>query len=92
MSNIQEYLAGTDPQDSRSVLRLTATPGDNQVLLSFEAQPDLAYAVQFTEALDSTNWQAWQQISSSPTSHTIVLTSAPLSQQRFFRVVTPPVP
>jgi Lamin Tail Domain len=93
MSNIQEYLAGTNPQDSQSVLRLAATPEASLVLLSFEAQTDLAYTVQFNDELGSTNWQAWQQVPASPTNRTMVLTNVqPLPQQRFFRVVTPPVP
>ena len=92
MSNGQEYLAGTDPQDRQSVLRLAATPKDNRVLLSFEAQADLAYTVQFNDVLSPTEWQAWQQISASPTNRTMVITNAPpLSLQRFFRVVTPPM-
>ncbi len=93
MSNGQEYLAGTNPQDRQSVLRLAATFKDDQVLLSFEAQAGFAYTVQFNEVLSPAEWQVCQQVSAGATNRTVVITNAlPLSEQRFFRVVTPPVP
>ena len=91
MSNLQEYLAQTDPHDSTSVLRLTAVHVDGQLLLGFEVQPDVAYTVQYSESLLPASWQTWHQVPPSPTRHQLWLTNPPsATQQIFFRIVTPP--
>jgi hypothetical protein len=93
MTNLQEFLAGTDPHNAVSALRLTAALLPNGVWLSFEAQADLGYTVQTSLGLTPASWQAWQQVPASVTSRTVNLTNvSPLSQQRFFRVVTPQGP
>jgi hypothetical protein len=93
LTNGQEYLARTDPHDSASALRLTGTLLGNGFQLSFEAQTDLAYTVQSSSSLGPPNWQPWQQVPPAFTNRMVHLTNdAPLSQQRFFRVVTPQVP
>ena len=57
LSNLQEFLAHTDPHDAASVLALCATPaGGGQLTLSFTAMADLGYTIQFTAALAPANW------------------------------------
>ena len=93
MTNGQEYLARTDPHDSASALRLTGTLLGKGFQLSFEAQTDLAYTVQSSSGLGPPNWQPWQQIPPAFTNRIVHLTNdVALSQQWFFRVVTPQVP
>jgi hypothetical protein len=93
MTNGQEYLARTDPHDSASALRLTGTLLGNGFQLSFEAQMDLAYTVQSSSGLGPPNWQSWQQVPPAFTNRIVCLTNdVALSQQQFFRVVTPQVP
>ncbi|HLP76151.1 MAG TPA: hypothetical protein VK327_04470, partial [Candidatus Paceibacterota bacterium] len=60
MSNLQEFLAGTNPTDIASFLYMQITPtpatGTN-VLLSWPAKAGRGYRVQFTDDLSSGNWQ-----------------------------------
>ena len=50
-SNEQEFLAGTDPTDSQSVLRVRMLISDQGNRLSWNAQPGLIYQVQKSENL-----------------------------------------
>jgi hypothetical protein len=91
MTNGQEYLARTDPNNAASSLRLSAVPVPNGIWLSFEAQADLAYSIQSRTNLSGGIWVPWQQVSAAVTNRTVNLTNAgPSAQQSFFRVVTPP--
>jgi hypothetical protein len=57
-SNLQEFLAGTDPQDPASVFRLEVTRPNEAVLqLRFVAQPGQIYHVQVSDALPATDWK-----------------------------------
>jgi Tol biopolymer transport system component len=57
MSNLQEYLAGTDPTDPNSVFRLyLSVPASNTVDLSWLAAPGMRYQVQYTTNLDDPVW------------------------------------
>lgn len=92
MTNGQEYLARTDPHDSASALRLTATLVGSGLRLSFEAQADLAYTVQYNLNLGSANWQPWQQIPPAAINRIVTLTNTLVSQPRFFRILATQAP
>jgi hypothetical protein len=92
MTNGQEHLARTDPHDSASALRLTATLVGSALRLSFEAQADLAYTVQYNLNPGSANWQPWQQIPPAATNRIVTLTHTLLSQPRFFRLLATQAP
>jgi hypothetical protein len=58
-SNLQEYLAGTDPNDSSSVLRITAETvfgGGAAVQLTWNSVPTRYYYLQKTPGLAPTTW------------------------------------
>jgi hypothetical protein len=58
-SNLQEYLAGTDPTESDSVLRITAfaTPsGGTLPHMTWDSVPTRAYYIQKNFDLTTTNW------------------------------------
>ncbi len=56
-SNLQEYLAGTDPTDSNSVFRLTAAATANStVSLTWSAVPGKNYQIQYKTNLDDAVW------------------------------------
>jgi hypothetical protein len=59
MSNYQEYLAGTDPNDSNSVLRVTAedfSPGGTAASLTWNSVPTRFYYLQKSLDLAATDW------------------------------------
>jgi Tol biopolymer transport system component len=56
-SNLQEYLAGTDPTNPNSVFRLSAAaPANSTISLSWPAVPGKSYQVQYTTNLDDPVW------------------------------------
>jgi len=94
MSNRQEYLAGTDPLDPQSSLKLhvqSVDPGTGQPQFSFTAMAGIAYTLQHSDNLDLGIWNKLYDVPADPTTRIVTLndpgaTSAPT---RFYRVVTP---
>jgi hypothetical protein len=69
MSNLQEYLAGTDPNDSDDNLRITTIQrgivgNPNYVTLFWTAQPTRFYGIQLRSALDPGT--PWMEFSTLP--------------------------
>ncbi len=56
-SNLQEYLAGTDPNNPGSVFRLAAVaPGNGTISLTWPAAPGRSYQIQYKTNLDDAVW------------------------------------
>jgi hypothetical protein len=93
-SNLQEYLAGTDPSDPRSFLRLDVTTGSGEVRLTFVAVAGRSYSVLYCDDLGSGTWSKLTDAAAQGTNRTIeVRVSQPApSPQRFFRLLTPRQP
>jgi hypothetical protein len=94
MTNLEEYIAGTDPKSAASVLRLGIVPGTNSVLLSFSAQPDIGYTLLWRNNMTSGTWQSLSNIATQSVLRTVtVRDNAPGAfPQRIYRVVTPQLP
>ena len=60
MTNLQEFLAGTDPLDPQSCLRLFVEllPGTGNLQLSFVAVAGVDYTVQYADDLASGLWHS----------------------------------
>lgn len=88
----EEFLAGTNPRDRQSALRLDAGRLSAEgVELSFMAQANRGYSIQYREALDSGAWQTLKQINGSDSAQRATVIDAPSpGKARFYRVVTPP--
>jgi hypothetical protein len=56
MSNLQEFLAGTNPTNSASVLRTQLTGTPQGFFLSWNTQPGLTYQVQVTTNFAAPSW------------------------------------
>ena len=57
MSNLQEYLAGTDPTNPNSVFRLAVAPAaNNNINLFWPAVPGKSYQIQYKTNLDDAIW------------------------------------
>jgi hypothetical protein len=87
-SDLQEFLSGTDPTDTGSILRvLTVTPmsGGNTTII-WSAIPGRSYVVQFKDSLDAPNWSnASTVLVASSTSESFAHNSS--SSSRYYRVV-----
>jgi hypothetical protein len=96
-TNLQEFLAGTDPWDASSLLRIEAIAQnrDGVVTLQFTAQSNKTYTVRASPATDGAAWVRVADVPAAPTNRTVVVTdpSAPIAAgQRFYRLASPRLP
>jgi Tol biopolymer transport system component len=92
LSNLQEYLAGTDPTNFNSVLALQVSPvtvASNTVSLTWPAVPGKSYQVQYKNDLNASNWTNYSGSISLISRQGVI--AVPASQAtRFFRAVCVP--
>jgi len=50
MKNIDEFIAGTDPEDPASYLRIDASSLSNGLILQFNAVTNRAYTIEYRSA------------------------------------------
>ena len=84
-------MAGTDPRDAQSYLRIdSARLSPQGAEVTFKAQANRGYTVQFRESPDHGRWQTLKQVNGrgAPSQETVV-DPLPLSRARFYRLVTP---
>ena len=92
MTNLQEYLAGTDPQSNASFLKLNSVSpagGANGFTLQFNAVADKTYSVLFADVIPTNLWAKVQDIPAAPTNRLITVTNDGGSSPRFYRLATP---
>jgi hypothetical protein len=96
-SNVQEYLAGTDPNSRENHLRIESIrwmpAGASK--LEFTALSNKTYAVEFRDEASAGSWRLLEAITAANTNRTIeVLDPVPLGSgaRRFYRLVTPRLP
>ncbi len=96
MTNLQEFLAGTDPKVGSSILRPNVTVGvPGQMLVNFTAQPNKAYTVRYKNSLNDAAWTKLTDIAPAPALRaplTVPDNTVGTQAQRFYEVLTPPVP
>ncbi|HZO53044.1 MAG TPA: lamin tail domain-containing protein, partial [Bryobacteraceae bacterium] len=93
MTNLDEYIAGTDPTDGNSYLYvelLDAAGGPSSALLRFMAVSNRTYSVQFRNSLNSGQWEGLQDVIMTPTNRVVeVMDASPDAVSRFYKLVTP---
>ncbi|HKQ37223.1 MAG TPA: lamin tail domain-containing protein, partial [Verrucomicrobiae bacterium] len=105
LNNLQEYQAGTRPNDASSVLRLNIEFNragglqsvSSNLALTFTAESNRSYSLLWKESLDSGLWTKLADISEAMTAREITTVDLlPAAASRIYRVVTPqeggPVP
>jgi hypothetical protein len=94
MSDLRELLAGTNPNDANSVLKLTLTPAapNGQSALQFNAASNHSYTVQYLDFLSTSNWLRLQDFPAAPTNRQVGLTNNLLGPSRYYRIATPLLP
>jgi hypothetical protein len=93
MSNRDEYLAGTNPTNALSVLKIVLS-ATNATQLNFTAQSNISYTVQYRTNLVVLPWSNLTSISAQPLVRTVQVNTvtAPAAPERYYRIVTPSVP
>jgi hypothetical protein len=86
----QEILAGTDPLSPHDSFHFGVRPlSDGQLVLSWFAEPALAYRVEFSETLASPTWRPVEMISATVAGGFTQLTiSKQQSSSGFYRLQT----
>jgi hypothetical protein len=92
MTNWEEYVAGTDPWDALSYLRIDGTNGGGGTLLSFGSVANKTYTVEYTEALGSGVWSKLADVPARSINGIESMIDPRSTAGRYYRLVTPRQP
>jgi hypothetical protein len=87
-TNLQEYLAGTNPTDPGSFLKVTGTVVANDLHLGFSAVSGKTYRIDYRDDLIGAQWQLLRTITNA-IGTVDVMDNTPRGAQRFYRIVIP---
>ncbi len=89
MTNLQEYLAGTNPQDPNSRLLLVGTlESPARIRLQFNAVSNVTYDFQSRTSLSTGTWLNLVNVPAAPSNRTVTITNT-ATPMNFYRVVVP---
>jgi hypothetical protein len=90
MMNRDEFIAGTDPQDANSVLKIEIDAA-NGVTLRFTAQSNVSYTVFFATNFPTSGWQILRSVPAQSFTAPVTVTDPAASDNpcRIYRLVTP---
>ena len=94
-TNLEEYLAGTDPHDPGSVLRIeSVSESGSDVLIRFTAVAGKSYTLQYRDQLNLGPWIPLVNVPPVTVTQAITLTDVKPAgvRQRFYRIITPAGP
>ena len=89
MSNRDEYIAGTDPQDNTSYLKIESLAGGGPATISFLAVSNRTYTIQSTDDLGAPAWIKLGDFPARATNWPASLIDPGANPNRFYRLVTP---
>jgi hypothetical protein len=92
MSNLAEYIAGTDPTDPSSYLKINSLTRGGGATLQFDAASNKTYTVLFTDALGNASWQRLIDVAGQTNAHLEVIADADHTTNRIYRLATPKQP
>jgi len=94
MTDLQEYIAGTDPTDPTSYLKIDSLRGaPSATTLQFNAVSNKTYSLQFKDSLTAGVWTKFKDVPASTNTHEVtVLDPNSPANSRFYRLVTPRLP
>jgi len=93
-ANLQEFIAGTDPQDSSSYLKIeTVKPNatTHSVELTFQAVAGKSYTMWFSDTLPANPWNTLTNVPAPPMNTVVIVEDSQItnSTQRYYRLQTP---
>jgi hypothetical protein len=90
MSNVQEYIAGTNPTNGLSYLRVEPLRlQSGNAILEFAAVSNRNYNIQFRDTFDSGVWTNLFTVPAATNNRTLRFTNAITTPIRFFRIEIP---
>ena len=90
-TDLQEFLAGTNPTDPASFLRIRVTgQTSSSCTLGFSVVTGKTYAVVYRDAVAAGPWLSLTNLPAQPANGPVQVTDSNIaSSSRFYRVVTP---
>lgn len=93
MTNWQEFLAGTHPNNAADVLQVLAvTAAPTGFQLSFQAASNRTYTVLTRASLSTGGWTKLVDVSAATTNRMLTVTDPATDASRFYQLVTPAQP
>jgi hypothetical protein len=92
MLNWQEYVAGTDPANALSNLKIDSITEGGSANLAFGAISNKTYSIQYTDALGVRTWSRLADVVAQPTDRLEIFSDTGYTSTRFYRLVTPHQP
>ena len=88
VSNLNEYLSGTLPNDPSSFLKLTIV-GTGPVTLQFNAAASLGYSIEFKNTLNAPMWTTLTNVAAGVARPVQIIDPTATGATRFYRLRTP---
>jgi hypothetical protein len=92
LSNWQEYIAGTHPNNPASCLKLGAYSDCGSAVVTLEAISNRTYTIFYTDGLEPSAWTKLADVPARSTNWVVSLSDPAATTNRFYRVVTPQQP
>jgi Bacterial Ig domain len=91
-SNLAEYLAGTDPTNALSYLRIDSISAVGSATISFGTISNRTYTVQYTDALAAGAWSRLADVPARASNRVAQVIDPNYITRRFYRLTTPQQP
>jgi hypothetical protein len=85
-------VAGTDPTNAASYLKIDAISAEGEATLSFGTVSPRTYTIEFTDALGSGTWLKLTNLVARSTNRVEQIVDRNYTTNRFYRLVTPRQP
>jgi hypothetical protein len=92
MSNRAEYIAGTDPTNAVSYLKINSIAAGGSATLTFGATSNKTYSIQYTDRLGSGAWAKLKDVVAARTNRTETVFDPNFTTNRCYRIATPQQP
>ena len=92
MTTVNEYIAGTDPNDPHSYLKVDRILVPRSALIELSAVSNRTYTVQFTDNLAAGQWTKLGSVSARTTNHIVSMLDSTPGASRYYRLLTPAQP
>jgi hypothetical protein len=92
MSNYAEYIAGTDPANKLSYLKIDSITAGGRATLTFGAVSNKTYSVEYTDTLGTSPWLRLTNLIARPADHVETVFDTGFTTNRAYRLVTPQQP
>jgi hypothetical protein len=92
MNNRDEYVSGTDPQNSSDFFKIDEILAGSPRLITFRAISNRSYSVQYKNSLSTASWSKLADVVARATNRVESVPDGNGSNPRFYRIVTPQSP